>query len=276
MFPKYILTDKQVSGIANIVLHEQGTISGWYAEASQIANRTDIKGDMYATGKRVVDVVTSGWYAHGKSRYLAGTKNETVIQIVKNVFCKGLRTLPRYIDEHDCTSDIASAKNGNKSVRNAKSKWIRHYTKIRNRMGSNYTFYDFPGGYKTGVDPFGYTPTAFKTRAKYGDFCIPVEKAILLSKSTNVPATLNLDNLPDRGYFKNGDGLNCYKSFADQIMNVQIFLGLKGFYNGAVDGMYGPKTKAAVENFQKENELDVNGCFGKKCLSVIKNMKNII
>ena len=43
-----------------------------------------------------------------------------------------------------------------------------------------------------------------------------------------------------------------------------------------VSGLIGYFGKAAVENFQKKNELDVNGCFGKKCLSVIKNMKNII
>lgn len=272
-FPKYILTNKQIKGIANIVLHEQGTVAGWYAEASQIANRTDIKGDSYATGKRAVDTVTSGWYAHGESRYLAGTKNETVIWIVENVFCKGLRTLPRYIDEHDCTSDIASAKNGDKSVRNAKSKWIRHQTKIRNRMGANYTFYDFPGGYNTGVDPFGYTQAASKTKETYGDFCIPVEKANLLSKATDVSLTLKLDSLPDRGYFKVGDGVNTNKSLAGQIMNVQIFLGLKGFYNGAVDGMYGAKTKAAVKAYQKKNGLDANGCFGKKCYEKAKGFR---
>ena len=49
IFPKYKLTDKQIRGVANIVLHEQGTIDGYFAEASQIANRTDIKGNQYAT-----------------------------------------------------------------------------------------------------------------------------------------------------------------------------------------------------------------------------------
>ena len=95
-FPRYKLTDKQIRGISNIVLHEQGTIEGYFAEASQIANRTDIRGDQYATGENVVKTVTSGWYAKGKSRYNAGTSNEKVIAIVKKVFCDGFRTLPRY------------------------------------------------------------------------------------------------------------------------------------------------------------------------------------
>ena len=46
-FPTYKLTDKQIRGIANIVLHEQGTVAGQYAEASQIANLCELryKGD---------------------------------------------------------------------------------------------------------------------------------------------------------------------------------------------------------------------------------------
>ena len=33
-FPTYKLTDELIRGIANIVLHEQGTVAGQYAEAS--------------------------------------------------------------------------------------------------------------------------------------------------------------------------------------------------------------------------------------------------
>lgn len=258
-FPKYILTNKQIKGIANIVLHEQGTVSGWYAEASQIANRCDIKGDKYATGKRVEEVLKSGWYAHGKERFEVGTKNSIVIEIVKNVFCKGLRTLPRYIDEHDCMSDISSVRNGLKSVKSAKSKWKRHTTVIRNRMGAKYIFYDFPGGYATGVDPFGYTDK--KKRKYFGDFCIPVQDAVKLSTSKHVSYNI----FPNRGYFKVGDGETSNTGFKSQIEEIQIFLGLKGFYKGAVDGIYGEKTKQAVADFQEQQGLVVNGCFGSLC-----------
>ena len=264
MFPKYDLSEKQIKGVANIVLHEQGTVAGYYAEASQIANRSDIKGDVYANGKRVVDVVTSGWYAKGELRYLAGTSNPTVIKIVKNVFCKGMRTLPRYIDEHDCMSDIATVKNGTKSVKSDKSKWRRHESIIRNKMSSTYIFYDFPGGYKTGVDPFGYTNKDY--RAKYGDFCIPYYKVEDILGKKTLYDLVKISKFPARGYFKKGDK---YKSLED----IQIALGLIGYYNGAVDGIYGDKTKAAVKKLQLMFDLDDNGCFGSKCLEVTKTIK---
>lgn len=170
-FPTFKLTEWQIRGIANIVLHEQGTIAGWFAEASQIANLCEIK-----YGGDPVRAVKSGWYAYGKSRYNAGTTNQTVINIVKRVFLDGYRTLPKYVEEHDAMSDVKSVTENGKSVKHDKSKWKRHSTVIRNRMGSTYYFYDFPGGYKTGVDPFGYTDK--KLREKYGDFYYTVEQAM--------------------------------------------------------------------------------------------------
>lgn len=255
-FPQYVLTEKQIRGIANIVLHEQGTIAGWYAEASQIANRTDIKGDSYATGENAVKTVTSGWYAKGKDRYKAGTNNATVIQIVKNVFCKGLRTLPRYINEHDCMSDISTAKNGSTSVKSQKSKWKKHTTIIRNRMGSTYTFYSFPGGYKTGVDPFGYTSSSY--RKKWGEGCYTVNQA----KTKKVKCSFvkfSVLTFPERGYFMKGDE-------SKTVEKIQLFLKWAGFYSGRIDGSYGDKTVSAVKDFQRKCAFkNINGCFGKLC-----------
>ena len=268
-FPKYKLTDKQIRGIANIVLHEQGTIAGWYAEASQIANRTDIKGDQYATGENAVKTVTSGWYAKGKSRYETGTTNSTVINIVKRVFLYGLRTLPRYIDEHDCMSDISSVRNGLIGVKTDKSKWKMHTTVIRNKMSSKYYFYDFPGGYKTGVDPFGYTSKEY--RKKWGDFCYTVKEA----------QTANIDNIytgtypamPPRGYFKLGDGITTYKDYPTQIMRVQMITAWVLGITIKTDGQYGKKTDEAVRKLQKKFGLPVNGCFGNLCLEKCKKYK---
>ena len=177
MFPKYKLTDKQIRGIACIVAHEQPQkLECLMAEASQIANRTDIRGDQYATAANIVKTVTSGWYAHGRSRYNQGTSNALAIKAVKLAICEGFRTLGRYVDEHDCMSDIATVKNGLVSVKGDKSKWKPHKTIIRNRMSSKYTFYSFPGGYKTGVDPFGYTNK--NNRTKYGDFCFTIDEVL--------------------------------------------------------------------------------------------------
>ena len=169
-FPTYNLTDKQLRGIGCIVAHEQGTVAGWFAEASQIANLAELQ-----YGGDLVKCVTSGWYAHGKSRYETGTTNPLILAIVRRVLIDGFRTIPRYVEEHDCMSDVKSVTEGGKSVKGDKSKWKRHSTKIQNRMGSNYIFYDFPGGYKTSVDPFGYKKT--ENRKKYGDFCYTVDEA---------------------------------------------------------------------------------------------------
>ena len=169
-FPTYKLTDKQLRGIACIVAHEQGTVAGWFAEASQIANLAELR-----YGGDLVKAVTSGWYAKGKARYKAGTTNPVILAIVRRVLIEGFRTLPKYINEHDCMSDIATVKDRGISVKSDKSKWRRHSTVIHNRMGSTYYFWDFPGGYKTAVDPFGYTNK--KLREKYGDFCYSIEEA---------------------------------------------------------------------------------------------------
>lgn len=152
-FKMYSLTTKQIRGIANIVAHEQGTKAGRYAEASQIANRAELY-----NGGDPVKTVTSGWYAHGKSRYAAGTSNSQAIEIVKDVFLRGHRTLPIYVDEHDCMSDISKVLNKKgQNIKWSKSKWKAYESLIKNKMSSNYYFYSFPGGYKSGVDPFGYT-----------------------------------------------------------------------------------------------------------------------
>lgn len=274
-FPKYNLTEKQIRGIANIVLHEQGTIAGWYAEASQIANRTDIKGDSYATPSRVVKTITSGWYAKGETRYLVGTKNPVVIEIVRNVFCKGLRTLPRYVDEHDCMSDIKSVRNGQKDVKSNKSKWERHKTVIKNRMGSTYYFYDFPGGHGTGVDPFGYTSK--KYREKWGDDCYTVGEAVKAAVPTGYDGAYPV--LPDksfgvsRTYYQYRDGKTVLVKYREQIKRVQRQLQWAKCYKGEIDGLYMSQTVKAVKKFQERQGLPINGKFGKLCLNKMKTLK---
>lgn len=274
VFPKYKLTDKQIRGIANIVLHEQGTVAGWYAEASQIANRTDIKGDKYATPENAVKTVTSGWYAHGKQRYEAGTTSEKVIKIVKKVFCEGYRVLPRFVDEHDFMGDLSSVKNGAVNVINDKSKWKQHKTIIKNKMGSTYYFYSFPGGYKTGVDPFGYTSKAY--REKWGDFCYTVEQA----QNGKSPYTGTLPSFPLlRSYYKNGDGIVRLKNYITQIKRTQKALnwalsGVKGYKPISVDGEYGNATEKAVKLFQTRYKFkDVNGKWGKLCNAQMKKIE---
>lgn len=48
----------------------------------------------------------------------------------------------------------------------------------------------------------------------------------------------------------------------DLVMNVQKGLLFLGFDCGPADGIYGPKTLTAVQDFQRKNDLDVDGICG--------------
>ena len=47
-----------------------------------------------------------------------------------------------------------------------------------------------------------------------------------------------------------------------EVKEVQRRLKLWGYYNGSVDGVFGPNTKAAVISFQKKNGLTADGVVG--------------
>ena len=174
-FPKYNLTDQQIKGLAHIVEGEQPGIEGHYAEASIMANLTDISGNDKATTDNLIARVIggtyngkkiNGWFAHGASRFKnPGNPASTAIQAVKDVIVGGKRTLPRYVDEHDCFSDITSASNNGKSFsKSNRSEYKQFVTKIKNRYGSSGTFYTFPNSKS---DPFFYTNESY--RQKWGD-----------------------------------------------------------------------------------------------------------
>jgi len=54
-----------------------------------------------------------------------------------------------------------------------------------------------------------------------------------------------------------------------QIKTVQQKLKNWGYYTGSVDGVFGPKTKAAVIKFQKNNGLVADGIVGAKTASAL-------
>ena len=49
-----------------------------------------------------------------------------------------------------------------------------------------------------------------------------------------------------------------------QVKSIQQKLKNWGYYTGGVDGIYGPKTRAAVVQFQKTNKLTADGIVGSK------------
>ena len=56
---------------------------------------------------------------------------------------------------------------------------------------------------------------------------------------------------------------------ASQTKTVQTKLKNWGYYSGAIDGIYGPKTKAAVISFQKKNGLTADGIVGAKTAAAL-------
>ena len=169
-FPKYNLNDSQIKGIANILQNEQPGPEGMQAEASLMANLTDMKGDSYATVDNLVKTATGGWFAKGKSRFNnPGSPSQTAIDAVNSVLINGRRTIPRYVNEHDCFSDIEYAtNNGSKINVKDRSSYKQFETKIKNVYGATGTFHSFPNSKS---DPFYYTSE--ENRSKWGENCYP-------------------------------------------------------------------------------------------------------
>ena len=270
-FPRYDLSEKQIRGIARIVDCEQGTTAGEYAEASLMANRTDIAGDDKATVSRLIKTVTGGWFAYGLTRYREGyngTENvpQHAIDAVVNVLVKGKRTLPRFVNEHDCLPDITTVTNGTKSNKKA---WVRGKTILKNRYGSSWYFWDFPGGYDD--DPFGYTSSAY--RKKWGDSCYTFEQAKDDAVKVKSGYSGVFPALPDRGYYQYGDGITTLTKHRTQIKRMQMVCNWATGSAYAVDGKYGADTVKLVKKLENQAGLEQDGKFGKKCLAYVKALK---
>merc|ERR1712130_928060 len=50
----------------------------------------------------------------------------------------------------------------------------------------------------------------------------------------------------------------------DDVKKLQLLLKKYGRYKGKIDGWYGPKLAAAVQEFQKDNALKTDSVFGPK------------
>ncbi|MBQ9557134.1 MAG: spore cortex-lytic enzyme [Clostridia bacterium] len=63
--------------------------------------------------------------------------------------------------------------------------------------------------------------------------------------------------------------LSRYGSRGAEVTKIQEKLKRWGYYSGAVDGIYGPKTYEAVKYFQRKNGLTVDGIAGPKTLAAM-------
>lgn len=169
---KYNLTDNQLRGIARLCQQEQGSAVGAAAEASLMANQFELFGSKYGTGGSGLYnyVAKSGWF-YKAEHFMAQTDSlrQDVYTAVYNVLVLGKRTLPLYINEHDCIKcghgfDIIKLVIDGSTITDEngllnKNNYIKNKTTIYNRYSSIYTFYTFPTEHS---DPFGYTESAKK------------------------------------------------------------------------------------------------------------------
>lgn len=168
MFKKYELSEKAIIQIARLCVQEQGTLKGVKAEASLAANILET--NTYYIKKFGNDIYSfmrySGWFSKAAKWMDEGSASTYAIEAVRDVLVNGNRTLPQYIDEHDCFSDIVSTSNYGKPFdKRDRSKYIKDVTVITNKYGSIYTFYCFPD---VKADPFGYIHKP-KSSIEYND-----------------------------------------------------------------------------------------------------------
>ena len=162
-FKKYALSDTELVKIARLCVQEQGSKGAPY-EASLMCNLYELHGASYTSLYNYVR--TSGWFYKAVYFMDHGEASDIAVQAVKRVICDGYRLFPRYVDEHDQLSDIEWVKNNGKEIdKTDRKQYIPNVTKIKNVMGSKYTFYSFP---TPSSDPFGYTnnkyaPTQMQT-----------------------------------------------------------------------------------------------------------------
>ena len=195
-FKKYELTEDQLILLTSRAMAEQGNPKGAAAEASLMANLFELKGSKYGTdGTGLYNYVVNGGWFGSSERVLNTDRNlatEEAIQAVRTVLVEGKRTLPAYIDEHDCIDcgnggDISSIKLGGTEVSTTdKTNYVKHETIIKNVYGSTYTFYSFPTEIS---DPFGYTSE--KIREEKGELYYDFETGQLQNCELNSSNDIN-------------------------------------------------------------------------------------
>ncbi len=68
---------------------------------------------------------------------------------------------------------------------------------------------------------------------------------------------------------KTDDVLSGKGSTGNEVIQIQKKLKYWGYYDGDIDGIYGSKTKSAVEKFQRKNGLTVDGIAGTNTLNAM-------
>lgn len=193
-FTKYNLTNEQLNTLARICQREQGSAKGAAAEASLMANLFELSGSSFGNGADGLYnyVMNSGWFGIPGDHNAPSSPEPDVLQAVEAVLVKGYRTLPKYVNEHDCLNppDIIDPPA-------RREDFIPFQTVLHNIYGSTYTFYSFP---TEDSDPFGYTSE--ENRQKYGDFCYEYGSWTAINGTEDT----SLDDVQSTGEVSSGGG----------------------------------------------------------------------
>lgn len=276
MARKYNLTDTQLRHLAIICYREQGTNdAGVRACASHMCNYFE----RYQT-KHFKDVYEctfgSGWYwSKAKNEaWVAAHPNvpASVVSAVTDVIKYGKRTLPNYVDEYDCLSDVKLIINNGRTYTMERDKdyvlnranYIPNKTIIQNiyakSSSERYTFYCFPDGVNGYCDAFGYI---YKGNTSEND-------SVASESVTEVSRGLTSYKLSEIKTYAVGYGVALLQSILD-------LLGYVGS-NGkplTVDGEFGMNTASALMDFQKAAGLAEDGVCGSKTWQKLKDALKI-
>jgi peptidoglycan hydrolase-like protein with peptidoglycan-binding domain len=70
-----------------------------------------------------------------------------------------------------------------------------------------------------------------------------------------------------KGYLRRGDS-------NANVKRLQLLLIEFGFLTGSADGVFGPKTEAALRKMQREHNITVDGIYGSQSRAVLVELKN--
>ena len=127
------------------------------------------------------------------------------------------------------------------------------------------------------------TPTVVNTPVPQATQQPQQENNFIVFGATNTPApqltaTPNIEITPTPA--PQAPAVTTYKTLrkgdrGQDVVSMQQALISLGYLKGASDGNFGTGTKTAVENFQKENGLDVDGIAGAKTLEKLYTVSGV-
>ena len=127
------------------------------------------------------------------------------------------------------------------------------------------------------------TPAVVNTPVPQATQQAQQENNFIVFGATNTPApqltaTPNIEITPTPA--PQAPAVTTYKTLrkgdrGQDVVSMQQALISLGYLKGASDGNFGTGTKTAVENFQKENGLDVDGIAGAKTLEKLYTVSGV-